>query len=155
MEEDRLSKYDNKMYQEGKLYVRRGLLSKKERLVFDVVEKHLSKDYVVYPQGNLQAFIFTPNNKKCNDELFRNVDFVIYHKDNLSPVIGIEVNDPRHDYDEYVKRRDVSVGKILECINVDFEFIKNSEVDEEYEQQEKHILKLLKSKSDLLNEILK
>ncbi len=143
-----------RMFDENKEYVAKALINYRENKVYKAVKNHLDDLYEVFPQVNLQSFIDTPNNKKRNDELFRNLDLVVFSKHSFRPIVAIEINDERHYYNNYTIRRDESVANILERVHVPLSTINNDEVDEEVELQEKNIVKMLKSKSKLLDELL-
>lgn len=102
-----------KFYDENKKYtLKKNLLNEWEMRFFNIVRMSLKTKYVIEPQVNLQTIIETNTNTR-NDELYRNIDFVIYYAKKYIPFLAIELNGQQHYTNEYWKERDKSIKNIL------------------------------------------
>lgn len=130
---------------------------------FNIVRSFLNHKYVIIPQVNLQTIVETDTNTR-NDELFRNLDFVIYHTEQYIPFLAIELNGQQHYTNEYVKERDKSVKSILKDIELplltidikDFKKIQPNEIQKIIKQVIKYlnpsfISKLMGKKNDKMD----
>ena len=107
-----------KFYDENKTYfLKTDLLNKYEMQFFNLIRNSLNKKYVIIPQVNLQTIVETDTNTR-NDELFRNIDFIIFHTEKYIPFLAIELNGQQHYTNEYWKERDKSVKSILKDIKL-------------------------------------
>ncbi|MBP3581593.1 MAG: DUF2726 domain-containing protein [Clostridia bacterium] len=107
-----------KFYDETKNYsLKQDLLNEYEMEFFNIVRSFLNPKYVIIPQVNLQTIVSTDTNTR-NDELFRNIDFIIFHTENYVPFLAIELNGQQHYTNEYWKERDKSVKSILKDIEL-------------------------------------
>ena len=137
-----------KFYDPSKVYsLKANLLTKYEMFFFNAVRKTLNHKYVIIPQVNLQTIVETDTNTR-NDELFRNIDFMIYHTNEFVPFLAIEINGRQHYTNEYWKERDKSVKNILNDIGlplltIDVKDLKNA--------KEKDIQKIIKQVIKYLN----
>lgn len=138
---------DNKdrFYDPTKTYkLRESLCNKTELMFYNIIRLKLHINYVIFPQINLQSIIDT-NTYFRNNELYRNIDFCIFKKDTLKPVLAIELNGNAHN-DLVIKKRDLSIRQILKCVDLPLLTIKNNNVtfenfDNIYNDIEKIILK--------------
>lgn len=97
-------------------------LTKTEKSFFKILNKAVDNEYYVMPQVNLDKLIRVnaPYNKNYT---FRNkidrksVDFVLCDKQNICPVLAIELDDSSHDARSRQKR-DKFVNQIFEQINL-------------------------------------
>lgn len=102
-----------KFYDDKKDYkLKTNLLNEWEMRFFNIVRQSLKTKYVIEPQVNLQSIIETNTNTR-NDELYRNIDFVVYYAEKYIPFLAIELNGQQHYTNEYWKERDKSVKAIL------------------------------------------
>lgn len=107
-----------KFYDETKTYsLKENLLNEYEMRFFNLVRYTLRTKYVIIPGVNLQTIIDTDSNKR-NDELFRNVDFMLFHAKEYKPFLAIELNGQQHYNNEYWKERDKSVRTILNQVKL-------------------------------------
>lgn len=129
-----------KFYDPTKIYtLKSDLLGKYEMLFFNAIRKKLSRKYIIIPQVNLQTIIDTDTSTR-NDELFRNIDFMIYYANKFRPFLAIEINGKQHYTNDYWIERDKSVKSILSdvklpLLTIDVEDIKKTD--------KKHIQKLV------------
>ncbi len=114
---------DEKMY-----YLKDKLMTDNEFKLFNYTKNFLNKDYILLPQVNLQAIIDTYQNSYRNDELFRNIDYVIFDK-SYTPLLAIELNDPSHYTNPEKITRDESVKSILEVVSLPLIIIKNEDLE--------------------------
>lgn len=109
----RLKRDSNNFYDPNKKYfAKQSFLNDYEKVLFNILEEKLNKKYIVFPQINLQSIIET-NTKSRNNELYRNIDFGIFDRNNLCPILMIELNGKIHKDDEYTITRDISIRNIL------------------------------------------
>lgn len=107
-----------KFYDETKSYtLKNEILNKYEMRFYKLVKFNISKKYSIIPQVNLQTIIETDSNKR-NDELYRNIDFIVYHTKQFTPFLAIELNGKQHYTNEYWKERDKSIKSILKCVQL-------------------------------------
>jgi len=119
-----------KFYDENKTYeLKQNLLNEFEMRVFNIIRFSLKPKYVIIPQVNLQSIIQTNTNTR-NDELYRNIDFMLFHTEEYIPFLAIELNGQQHYTNEYWKERDKSVHTILHkagipLLTIDIKDLKN------------------------------
>ena len=128
----------NKFFDPKKNYSTRELCTKNEKILFDLITFKLNNKYIILPQVNLQTIIQTDSMKR-NDELYRNIDFCIFEKTTLKPVLAIELNGDDH-YKYYKIKRDESVKKILFKAGLPLLTLKN---DELYQKTVDEIFKIV------------
>ncbi len=109
--------YKNFYNSNKKYFLKNNFLNQYEMILYKILEEKLDKKYVVFPQINLQSIIET-NTKQRNDELYRNLDFVIFYRDSLKPALAIELNGMLHKNNKYKQLRDESIKKILASANL-------------------------------------
>jgi len=107
-----------KFYDETKTYtLKTTFLNKYELDFYNIVRHSLKSKFTIIPQVNLQTIVSTDTNTR-NDELFRQLDFVIYYAEIFVPFLAIELNGQQHYTNEYWKERDKSVKSILDKIGL-------------------------------------
>lgn len=94
------------------------LITKSEQSYFEAIKISLPEGYFIFPQINLAAFIRKTDHSKYQNELFRNVDFLITDHQ-FTPKIVVEINDRSH-LSEDRRERDEKVKNILEEAGVPF-----------------------------------
>lgn len=91
---------------------KRSLITKTEFEFLEAIKQSIPAGYQIFPQINLAAFINKTGSFRFQNELFRNIDFLI--TDNkYTPKIVIEINDRTHLTADRAKR-DEKVKNILE-----------------------------------------
>lgn len=84
---------------------------------FEIIKKIVGEEYVIFPQVNL-ASILNVRVNKYNTYKYRNpvnrkiLDFVVFEKKYISPVLVIELDDSSHNNINR-KQRDELVDKVL------------------------------------------
>lgn len=100
-------------------YNKKSIMTENEKYFYNIFNKHFSKDYLILPQVNL-ATIINKNKefeKQYQNELNRNIDFGIFDKENLTPLLLIEINDNSHNRKDRIKR-DYKVKEICKNANL-------------------------------------
>lgn len=138
---------DKSFYNDSKIYERKSMfLTPSEKKFYDYIKPKLPKDYEIFPQVNLQTIINIREDKRRNEDLYRNPDFCIFkegyfRKDingnnnyqslkDFKPILIIEINDKRHYTKENTIKRDESVKNILDKANIEIISFKNEEITE-------------------------
>ncbi len=88
------------------------LVTETERKFLDCIKSVLPEGYQVQPQVNLASFIVRTDGARFQNELYRNVDFMILDF-SYKPLILIEINDQTHLSPER-RERDKKVDRICE-----------------------------------------
>ena len=92
--------------------MRKTLISPKEQEFFNAIRACVPADHHVFPQINLASFIRRTDGARFQNELFRNVDFLITDSA-YQPKIVVEINDQSHLNPDR-RERDEKVQKICE-----------------------------------------
>ena len=93
-------------------YDKKPLLTKIEQDFYHAILKATPKSFYLYPQANLATFIQRTDKAHYQNELYRNVDFLITDVKYV-PKLAIEINDRTH-LDNKRRERDTKVHNILE-----------------------------------------
>lgn len=88
------------------------LISKSEQAYYAALCSAVPQGFHIFPQVNLAAFIVRTDNARFQNELFRNVDFLITSA-KYQPLMVVEINDQTH-YSTERKERDEKVRNICE-----------------------------------------
>jgi len=87
-------------------YNSKSILTDYEKFFFNIINEEFSNDYFVMPQVNLASIV-----KKIKDfpsqyqnELNRNIDIGIFDKNNMQPILLIEINDKTHNQKSRIDR---------------------------------------------------
>ena len=89
------------------------LITNYEKYFYNILEETLGNEYKIQTQVNLASIVKKVDNSKYQNELFRNIDFGIFEKSTLKPLLMIEINDSTHKNGNRYKR-DLNIRKILE-----------------------------------------
>lgn len=92
--------------------VKKTLISKSEHGFYTAIKASVPEGFCVFPQINLATFINRTDGARFQNELFRNVDFLITDPQ-YQPKLVIEINDQTHLTSER-RERDEKVHKICE-----------------------------------------
>ena len=136
-----------KFYDSNKKYIlKQEMLNEFEMRFFNIARNSLKMKYAIIPQVNLQTIISTDTNTR-NDELYRNVDFMIFHSKTFMPFLAIEINGQQHYTNEYYIERDKSVATILNIVQIPLLTIDVKDLkkmtDDEIELMLKRVVKYL------------
>ena len=88
------------------------LLTRNEQGYFDALRAQVPDGYHVFPQINLATFITKTVDHRYQNELFRNVDFLVTDG-KYEPCFAVEINDKSHT-ERNRRERDEKVKNILE-----------------------------------------
>ena len=91
---------------------KQALMTKAEQDFYNAIVCALPQGFHVYPQANLATFIRRTDGAHYQNELYRNVDFLITNEF-YAPRIAVEINDRSH-LDKKRQERDKKVHNILE-----------------------------------------
>lgn len=89
------------------------LITDYEKYFYNILEETFGNEYKIQTQVNLASIVKKVDNSKYQNELFRNIDFGIFEKSTLKPLLMIEINDSTHKNSNRYQR-DLNVRKILE-----------------------------------------
>src|SRR3989338_10289344 len=95
-----------------------------EKQLFDILMKAFGDKYFIFPQMKLSNVLDVKNNLKDHDNLYREIDhrsldFVFFDKQNISPVLAIELNGESHQMYNRINRDQV-IEDILTKANIKF-----------------------------------
>jgi len=114
------------------LYKRKDfLLNIPERKFFEELQKIIPNEYVVFPQVLLSSIVKVNSSKKefwkyQNKINRKTVDFVIFEKQYLKPIVAIEYDGKTHDKNDR-KNRDNFINRVLEVSGIKILHIKHQE----------------------------
>ena len=100
-------------------YEKKELLTEYEKYFYNIINNNFGNDYVIMPQVNLASVVNKIKDfpKQYQNELYRNIDFGIFTKNTLSPLLLIEINDKTHEQKER-QDRDKKVRDICYKANI-------------------------------------
>ena len=88
------------------------LVTKTEKEYLNCIKAALPENYLVQAQANLASFIVRTDNARFQNELYRNVDFIITDL-SYRPLVVVEINDQTHLAKDR-RERDEKVANICE-----------------------------------------
>lgn len=100
-------------------YEKKELLTEYEKYFYNIISSNFGNDYVIMPQVNLASVVNKIKDfpKQYQNELYRNIDFGIFTKVTLSPLLLIEINDKTHEQKER-QERDKKIKEICDKANI-------------------------------------
>ena len=100
-------------------YQSKQLMSKYEKNFYEILSKNFAQDYIIMPQVNLASIIEKIKDfpTQYQNELYRNIDFGIFDKNSMKPLLLIEINDKTHNQPDRIKR-DLKVKEICNQANI-------------------------------------
>ena len=100
-------------------YQSKQLMSEYEKYFYEILSKNFAQDYIITPQVNLASIIEKIKDfpKQYQNELYRNIDFGIFDKTTMKPLLLIEINDKTHNQPDRIKR-DLKVKEICNQANI-------------------------------------
>ncbi len=88
------------------------LLTETEKGFYKAIKEVLPENYLLFPQINLATVISKNDDSHFQNELFRNIDFLITNSE-FKPLVFVEINDSSHNSNQR-KERDQKVSNICE-----------------------------------------
>lgn len=88
------------------------LLTETEKGFYKAIKEVLPESYLLFPQINLATVISKNDDSHFQNELFRNIDFLITNSE-FKPLVFVEINDSSHNSNQR-KERDQKVSNICE-----------------------------------------
>lgn len=100
-------------------YQKQKIMSDYEKYFYNVLTQNFSNDYLIIPQVNLASIIKKIKDfpKQYQNELYRNIDFGIFDKEKMIPILLIEINDKTHKTLERIER-DKKVKEICKIAEI-------------------------------------
>lgn len=112
IEEDNIKEADKETEGNFLYQLKPSLVTDTEMSYLNCIKEALPEGYLIQPQANLASFISRTDGAKYQNELYRNVDFII--TDQLyKPLVLVEINDQTHLSHDRIER-DKKVIKICE-----------------------------------------
>lgn len=135
--------YDKRFFNPNKKYFKKTpVLSVYEKKFFHLMREKLGNKFIITPQVNLQSIIETDTWGR-NDELFRNIDFGIFDTEMYNPILLIEIDGQQHQNNQYWKKRDQSVKKILDQCDILYCTINNDDLKKDTEKIANEIFEII------------
>lgn len=103
---------DTQEAQEFVYVLKPSLLTETEKNFYNVIKEVLPENHLLFPQINLATVISKNDESRFQNELFRNIDFLITNLE-FKPLVFIEINDSSHNSNQR-KERDKKVHNICE-----------------------------------------
>lgn len=124
------------------------LLTRKERELFSILNDCVPNTYYVFPQIHIASIIEVKKYEKewqryFNKIISKSIDFVIFDKENISPILAIELDDNTHMYEKRIIR-DEFVNNLFEEVQIKLYRIKTSSLDNR-DALKKEIIQLLET----------
>lgn len=124
------------------------LLTKKERELFSILNECIPSNYYIFPQIHIASIIEVKKYEKewqkyFNKIISKSIDFVIFDKENISPILAIELDDNTHMYEKRIIR-DEFVNNLFEEVQIKLYRIKTSSLDNR-DALKKEIIQLLET----------
>lgn len=93
-------------------------LTNNERSLLAVIEKIVDNRYYIFPQVHFSKIIYAQGQQNFKNPYFNKIDrksadFVLFDKQNVSPVLVIEVDDASHNRPDRIER-DGFIDRVLE-----------------------------------------
>lgn len=100
-------------------YQSKQLMSEYEKYFYEILSKNFAQHYIIMPQVNLASIIEKIKDfpKQYQNELYRNIDFGVFDKNSMKPLLLIEINDKTHNQPDRIKR-DLKVKEICNQANI-------------------------------------
>lgn len=103
---------------------RASIMRKDERILYNILLSLYGNSYFIFPQIHLSELLDIKNDVKEHDNLFReidhySVDYAIFDKINIAPLLAIELNGGSH-FIPTRKNRDKKVSNILLTAGIRF-----------------------------------
>lgn len=131
-----LNKNETKQFKaKTKIYTKKeSILTECEKYFYDIIVKNYNEKYTIIPQVSLSTIIKKEKKfeNEYQNELNRIIDFGIFDKTNLRPLLLIEINDKTH-LQENRRERDKKVKEICNEAQINIiTFWTNNENKEKY-----------------------
>lgn len=102
-----------------KKYESKGLLTNYEKYFFDIINEEFKDSYYIMPQVNLASVVNKIKDfpTQYQNELYRNIDIGVFEKNDMTPLLLIEINDKTHNQQKRIDR-DKKVNEICKIANI-------------------------------------
>lgn len=109
-------KYDLKRY-----YLKSSIVTPVERWMYRIIQEELPNDYLIAPKVGIKDFVGITKGQNYIGHFGhiaqKHIDFLICKKEDLSPVLGIEIDDNSHQKTDR-KQRDQEVNQIYNAVGL-------------------------------------
>ncbi len=107
-------------------------MTMKERELFSILNECVPSDYYIFPQVHVASILEVKKGEPrwqtyFNKIISKSIDFVIFDKVNISPVLAIELDDYTHSYTKRIERDDF-VNKAIHDAQIKMLRFKNEEL---------------------------
>lgn len=102
------------------------LMTKSERIVFDKIKNNLSNKYVIFPQICMRSILSNKFMDRKNKSKWAIVDYLICTYPYYEPVLIIELDDPTHNKHDR-RLRDIQLNNLLKRIDLPIWRLRNIE----------------------------
>ena len=111
---------------------RKYLLTLKERELFAFLQEVYGTEFYVFPQIHIASFLSIRRGEKkwqtyFNKIIRKSIDFVLFDKQDMGPVVAIELDDRTHDQDSRIAR-DAFVNGSFKAAGIPLIHIKTHEL---------------------------
>ena len=124
--------YQNKRNESSELkqndnpLLKKYLMTKSERIVFDKIRNNLNNKYVIFPQICMRSILSNNFKERKNKSKWAIVDYLICTYPYYEPVLIIELDDPTHNLYQR-KLRDIQLNNLLSRIDIPIWRLRNIE----------------------------
>lgn len=108
-------------YDLSKYYRKDSILTPVEKWMYNIIKETISEEYIIAPKVGMKDFVGV---KSGNDYIKhfghitqKHIDFLVCNKENLSPILGIEIDDLSHQKNNR-KKRDQDNDQIYNAIGL-------------------------------------
>lgn len=125
---DKLLKTEDELFQlanKDDFFIKKNSYIRGDELLFYTkLQAIVGDNYFLFPQVHLSELVDVRNNVRDHDNLYhllgnRSVDYVIFNKPEMKPLLAIELNGESHLMMNR-KNRDKTVGSLLEKVGIKF-----------------------------------
>lgn len=112
--------YTQKQYNKNQYTTKTTLITECENKFYKILKDNFNDKYEIHPQIPLSSIIEKHKTfeNQYQNELYRIIDFGIFSKDTLKPLLLIEVNDKTHKTKER-RERDSKIKEICDIANIE------------------------------------
>ena len=132
---------NNTKQNQNRYITKESLTTECENKFYKILKDNFSDKYEIHPQVPLSSVIEKQKtfDNQYQNELYRIIDFGIFSKDTLKPLLLIEINDKTHKNKERIER-DNKVKEICEIANIELITFWT-----DYPNEENYIIKRIKT----------
>ena len=111
----------NSEYDLSKYYRKESIVTQVEKWMYNIINETISEEYMIAPKVGMKDYIGVKSGKDYIKHFGhiaqKHIDFLICKKEDLSPVLGIEIDDLSHQKNNR-KKRDQDNDQIYNAIGL-------------------------------------